>query len=145
MAFIFISDVKVNAQSVERIGESLNNSNSSLITTALRDRLAQGRPSRPVNASVVKFKPVSDSGVMKILADTLGANAEQKAGLTQVFSQVKQAYEAEVAQKGKSNNLAAAFTFFIATRLSTAIARRPMTSRSASGEGESLKAAMTLG
>jgi hypothetical protein len=54
---------------------------------------------------------------MKVLADTLGANTQQKAGLTQVFSQVKQAYEAEVAQKGKSNNLAAAFTFFIAANV----------------------------
>lgn len=117
LAFVFIFDVKVNAQSVERLGESLNNSTSSLITNVLRDRLAQGRPSRPLNASVVKFRPAGDSGVMKILADTLGANAQQKAGLTQVFSQVKQAYEAEVAQKGKSNNLAAAFTFFIAANV----------------------------
>ena len=117
LVFIFIFDLKVNAQSVERIAETLNHSDSSLITNALRDRLAQGRPPRPVNASVVKFRPVGDSGVMKILADTLGANAQQKAGLMQVFSQVKQAYEAEVAPKGKSNNLAAAFTFFIAANV----------------------------
>jgi hypothetical protein len=117
LSLILLFGVKVNAQSVERVGESLNSSNSSLVTSALRDRLAQGRQSRPVNASVVKFRPVGDSGVMKVLADTLGANTQQKSGLTQVFSQVKQAYEAEVAQKGKSNNLAAAFTFFIAANV----------------------------
>ena len=112
-ASIFISDFKVNAQSVERIGESLNNSNASLITSALRDRLAQRRLPGSVDLSVVKFKPVGDSGVIKALADALGGSAEQKTALTQVFSQIKKGYEAEIAKKGISNNLAAAFTFFI--------------------------------
>lgn len=116
-AFLCSLGSEVNGQGVERIGDSFNKSNSSLITNVLRARLAQGSAPKQRNASVVRFKPVGDSGVMKTLADTLGANAEQKAGLMQVFSQVKEAYEAEVAQKGKSNNLAAAFSFFIAANV----------------------------
>ena len=117
MASIPAFGLRGNAQGVERIGDSFNKSSSSLITNVLRERLAGSRPSRPANMAVVKFKPAGDSGVMKTLADALGANAEQRAGLMQVFSQVRQAYEAGVAQKGKSNNLAAAFTFFIAANV----------------------------
>ena len=117
LAFILIVVFEANAQSIERIGESLNSSNTSSITSVLRDRLAQKRPPRPADMSVVKFKPVGDSGVIKTLADVLGGSAQQKTALTEVFSQIKQSYEAEVANKGKSNNLAAAFTFFIAANV----------------------------
>jgi hypothetical protein len=109
--------LQVKAQSVERIGESLNNSNSSLITNVLRDRLAQRGSTARADLSVVTFKPVGDSGVAKALADALGGNPQQKAALTEAFLQIKQGYESEVAKEGKSNNLAAAFTFFIAANV----------------------------
>src|ERR1051325_6563951 len=102
-------DIQVNAQSVQRIGESLNTGNSSLIISLLRDRQAQQRPATTADLSVVKFKPAGDSGVAKALADTLGGNPQQKAALTEAFQQIKQGYEAEVAKEGKLNNLAAAF------------------------------------
>ncbi len=110
-------DVQVNAQSVQRIGESLNTGNSSLITNLLRDRQAQRRAATTADLSVVKFKPVGDSGVAKVLADVLGGSGQQKAALTEAFQQIIQGYEAEVAKEGKSNNLAAAFTFFIAANV----------------------------
>lgn len=116
-AFVLFFDMKANAQSVERLGETLNNSNSSLITNVLRNRQGNRRSPATVNLSVVKFKPLADSGVPKALADTLGNNDQQKAALTQAFLQIKQSYESEVAKEGKSNNLAAAFTFFIAANV----------------------------
>jgi hypothetical protein len=117
LVFLLFFNFPATAQSVERIGESLGKSNSSLITNILRDRLAQNRPPATVNLSVVTFKPVGDSGVAKALADALGANNQQKAALTEAFLQIKQGYEAEVVKEGKSNNLAAAFTFFIAANV----------------------------
>jgi hypothetical protein len=114
---LLLVGLPVKAQSVERIGESLNNSSSSLITNVLRDRLTQRRPPTTADLSVVTFKPVGDSGVAKNLADALGGNPRQKAALTAAFLQIKQGYESEVAKEGKSNNLAAAFTFFIAANL----------------------------
>jgi hypothetical protein len=66
---------------------------------------------------VLKFTPAGDSGVTKALADALGGTPEERAGLVQAFAQLKQGYEAEVAREGKSNNLAAAMTFFIAANV----------------------------
>lgn len=110
-------DLQSNAQSVQRIGESLNTGNSSLITSLLRDRQGQRRPATTADSAIVQFKPVGDSGVAKALADALGSDPQQKAVLTEAFLQIKQAYEAEVAKEGKSNNLAAAFTFFISANV----------------------------
>ncbi len=67
----------------------------------------------------MKFTPAGDSGVAKALADAFGSSAEQSASLVQAFSQIKQGYEVEVAKEGKSNNLAAAMTFFIASNVVT--------------------------
>ena len=60
------------------------------------------------------FKPDVRINVFNDLADSLGGNAEEKAALRALFSATKSAFEAEVANKGRSNNLAAAFTFFVA-------------------------------
>ncbi|HVF67487.1 MAG TPA: lipocalin family protein, partial [Pyrinomonadaceae bacterium] len=69
------------------------------------------------DVSVVKFTPGGDSGVAKALADALGGDAQERAALAEAFAQLKQGYEAEVAKEGKSNNLAAAFAFFIASNV----------------------------
>ena len=68
-------------------------------------------------ASVVKFTPAGDSGVTRSLADALGRNSQERAALVDAFEQIKQGYESEVAKEGKSNNLAAAMTFFIAANV----------------------------
>lgn len=69
--------------------------------------------SKPANTAVVKFTPAGDSGVIKSLADVLGNTPEEKAALSEVFTQFKQGYEAEAAKAGKANNLAVTMTFFI--------------------------------
>lgn len=115
--FILHFEVQGRAQSVERIGESLNKSNTSLITNVLRDRLSKRNTQAAVDSSISTFKPTGDSGVTKALADALGGTPQQKVALTEAFQQIKQGYEAEVAKEGKSNNLAAAFTFFIAANV----------------------------
>jgi len=68
---------------------------------------------------VLRFTPAGDSGVPKALADALGGTPEERAGLVRAFAQLKQGYEAEVAREGKSNNLAAAMSFFIAANVMT--------------------------
>jgi hypothetical protein len=65
----------------------------------------------------VKFTPGVDSGVAKALADALGSNVQERVALAEAFTQIKQGYEGEVSKQGKSNNLAAAFAFFIAANV----------------------------
>jgi hypothetical protein len=65
------------------------------------------------SAAVVQFTPGSDSGVIKTLAEALGSTVEERAALTEAFTQFKQGYEAEAAKAGKANNLAVTMTFFI--------------------------------
>ena len=50
-----------------------------------------------------------------MLADSIGTTAEERALLRQLFAATKSAFETEVAAKGRKNDLAAAFTFFIGT------------------------------
>ena len=68
-------------------------------------------------AAVLKFTPTGDSGITRSLADALGRTTQERAALVDAFEQLKQGYEAEVAKEGKSNNLAAAMTFFIAANV----------------------------
>ncbi|MBC7898865.1 MAG: hypothetical protein H7070_02330, partial [Saprospiraceae bacterium] len=74
-------------------------------------------PAEPVHSGTIKFKPAGDSGVAAALADAFGRDSVEKAALAQAFSQIKQGYDTEVAKEGKSNDLAAAMTFFIAANL----------------------------
>lgn len=60
------------------------------------------------------FKP-SQLDNLKIIADELGKNAEEKALYLQLFTETKKGFEAEVASKGMKNNIAAAMTFLMAT------------------------------
>lgn len=88
----------------------------------------RGRPARASSAvptltpadastddSAAYFKPDSQSDTMKALADQLGTNATERQQLRELFHATKEAFEREVATKGRSNNLPAAFTFFIAS------------------------------
>ena len=65
----------------------------------------------------MRFTPAGDSGrLAKALADAFGSSGEQRSSLVEVFTQIKQGYEA--GREGrKSNNLAAAMTFFIAANV----------------------------
>lgn len=70
----------------------------------------------PPSASyaVLRFKPVANSGVTKKIADALGTNPQERAALFGVLQEAKKSYEAEAATAGRSNNIAAALTFFLA-------------------------------
>ncbi|MBK9165806.1 MAG: hypothetical protein IPM21_18230 [Acidobacteria bacterium] len=61
------------------------------------------------------FTPVSKSDNFKIIADSVGQDAEQRTLFKQLFSEAKKGFDAEMAPKGRKNNLAAAMTFFIAS------------------------------
>ena len=64
-------------------------------------------------AAVTSFRPNPANDSMQTLANTLGSTPEEKVILKQVFTATKSAFEAEVAKKGRKNNLSAALTFFI--------------------------------
>ena len=74
-------------------------------------------PQTQGRSNPMRFTPAADSGVARTLADAFGSSAEQRASLVDAFTQIKEGYEAEVAKEGKSNNLAAAMTFFIAANV----------------------------
>ena len=66
---------------------------------------------QPAEADVFRPDPTLDT--TDRLADSLGTTTDEKALLRQLFSTTKTAFEKEVAAKGRKNNLAASFTFFI--------------------------------
>lgn len=61
------------------------------------------------------FKPEPGSSGLNYLADELGSNATERTQLRALFAATKEAFEKEVAAEGRANNIAAAFTFFIAS------------------------------
>ena len=108
---------RANAQSEDRLRDTWKGPDLALIRSILKE----GAPSTPAAGAakpeVLKFTPAGDSGVADALAGALGRNETEKAALKQAFQQIKQGYEAEAAKEGKSNNLAAAMTFFIAANV----------------------------
>jgi hypothetical protein len=71
-------------------------------------------PTAPQNSYAV-FTPDPASNYSDSLADTIGSTPEEKAAMRQLFAGTKTSFEQEVAKNGRSNNLSAAFTFFIAS------------------------------
>lgn len=67
----------------------------------------------PPKYSMLRFRPTANSGVAKQTADAIGSNAQERGVLLAIFQDIKKSYEAEVAKDGKSNNIAAALTFFM--------------------------------
>ncbi len=61
------------------------------------------------------FTPIPQSDNLKIIADTVGQDDEQRVLFKQLFAETKKGLDAELAPRGRKNNLAAAMTFFIAT------------------------------
>lgn len=116
LAFVSSFGLKAAGQVGERVAGTWGSpGSSSSIARGLRER--RGRSAAAADTSAAKFTPVADSGVAKALADALGSNAQERGALAEAFAQIKQGYEAEVAKEGKSNNLAAAFAFFIAANV----------------------------
>ncbi len=73
------------------------------------------RPKTNFSKSLAIFTPAASADNFKIIADTVGQDAEQKALFKQLFVETKKGFEAEMTPSGRKNNLAAAMTFFIAT------------------------------
>lgn len=68
-----------------------------------------------IDTSAVFFKPDPRANSMAKIADELGSNPTERQQLRQLFTATKDAFEKEVSAKGRSNNLPAGFTFFIAS------------------------------
>jgi hypothetical protein len=110
--FVLLFVSCVSAQSNEKVRQTYRGPDISPLWELLKDPGA-----KDARVDVLKFTPAADSGVTKALADALGGTPAKRAALVQAFAQLKQGYEAEVAREGKSNNLAAAMTFFIAANV----------------------------
>lgn len=81
----------------------------------IRPRMKPGPAAPAIDSTFFKSDGTTDN--YSALADSLGTSADEKAQLQLVFVATKDAFEKEVAAKGRMNNLAAAFTLFIATTL----------------------------
>jgi hypothetical protein len=114
LALLLSCGARAGAQSAGRFEQTWGNADSRLIMRVMGDAQARRRLPAAVDSSAVTFKPAGDSGVARALADALGVSEQSKAELKELFAQIKQGYETDVVKEGKSNNLAAAFTFFIA-------------------------------
>lgn len=89
---------------------------------AAKARQASRRPAPVRNNAPVRnvaspqatyFKPDARINVAKMIADEIGTTKAEKDALLLLFNATKQAFEDEVAKKGRQNNLSAAATFFI--------------------------------
>jgi hypothetical protein len=85
------------------------------VTAGARPQASRPSAIAPVNDTSAYFKPDPRADSMARIADELGTNPTERQQLRQLFEATKVAFEKEVAAKGRSNNLPAAFTFFIAS------------------------------
>lgn len=73
-----------------------------------------GSPPVGNNAATI-FRPDHRSNYLNSLANELGSTPAEREQLQLLFATTKEAFENEVAAKGRSKDISAAFTFFIAT------------------------------
>ncbi len=105
------------------LGEVTTSLSPAKINAAVRQRRPRPRAankgaSTSATAAAARsllFTPLGNSGVDRELVNSLTAKADEREALLTVLKATKKAYEVEVAKAGKSNNVAAALTFFIAT------------------------------
>ncbi len=76
-------------------------------------QMARPAPRRP--SATTTYRPDPSIDVARSLADSIGSNAQEKEILHALFVTTKSAFDEEVAKKGRSNSVSAAFTFFIAS------------------------------
>jgi len=103
-------------QASDRVRQTWKGPDGSVLQQLFKEDSTPARAPQNV-AAVVQFTPAGDSGVIKSLADALGSTTEERAALTEAFTQFKQGYEAEAAKAGKANNLAVTMTFFIVSNV----------------------------
>ena len=115
---VSVLNPRAPAQSNDRVQQTWKGPDVSTLWELLKDTGAKN-----ARVDVLMFKPSGDSGVTEALADAIGETPDERGALVQAFAQLKQGYEAEVAREEKSNNLAAAMTFFIAGQPPSATSR----------------------
>jgi hypothetical protein len=110
--------------------------NSTLLKAIAKEKPASSRRtvSKTPKRSVVKrpadldqataetntfFKPQAgaDLDTFQFIAESMSSDEAEQKVFKQIFQATKQGFEQEVAKKGRANNIAAAFTLFIATSL----------------------------
>lgn len=72
-------------------------------------------PAAPAASSYTDFRPAQDSDFADRFAMALSSDAGERASIKQIVTSVKSGFEKEVEKRGRPNNLAAAFTFFVAS------------------------------
>ncbi len=95
-----------------------NNTQMQIQRAILQLASKQNNSSRPKSNSTKSaafFTPSTTADNFKIIADTVGQDADQRTLFKQLFTETKKGFDAEMTPQGKKNNLAAAMTFFIAT------------------------------
>lgn len=122
IAHLFAISISVAAQN--NIERTWRGPDLALIRTILAEADNSSKPdakrsttNTPVSTAnkLARFKPGPDPGIARSLADAFGRSPAEIANLKDAFDSIKQGYETEVAKEGKSNNVAAALTFFIST------------------------------
>jgi hypothetical protein len=90
-------------------------SQTAAANSASTTRTKSQSSSTAADYSMLRFRPVANSGVAKQVADVLGRDPTERSAVLQILEEVKRSYEAEAAKAGNSNDVAAALTFFLAT------------------------------
>jgi hypothetical protein len=103
----------INRQMLEQsiANQKANQRGSSIGGQSVSTTRTQNSPA--VNLAVLHFKPSADSGVAKQIADVIGSDATDRATFLQMFRSIQRSYDTEAAKSGRSNNIAAALTFFL--------------------------------
>lgn len=89
--------------------------------TSIPSKNSAGRPSQitllPPSSQPVftDFTPTRNDDFATTFAESVGSNPTEREFVKQLVITTKDAFEKEVAAKGRKNNLAAALTFFVAT------------------------------
>lgn len=72
-------------------------------------------PAAPPPPSYTDFRPARDTDFVDRFAAAVSADPNERQLVKQLVTTVRDAFEQEVAKQGRPNNLAAAFTFFVAS------------------------------
>lgn len=127
----------------KRLQEGIGSALRSAVTQSRRPRTSSGAPNKTASSNrnrtasppgaaprtdqpnalvfpkqfepITEFKPTAGSQTFDLLAESLGTTQQEKLFLKELFRATRTAFEKEVKAKGRSNNLTAAYTFFVAT------------------------------
>ena len=87
------------------------------IAKELGEALRKAVPPPGPPTTVARFVPGPSSGTVEALAQALAARPVDQQELLQTMAQLRDVYDKSAAEEGRTNSLAAAYTFFIACNL----------------------------